>query len=129
MAKNDNCPHTIMVVDDAEDIREMLKAALSIRGYKVVEAMNGQQAVEIARQERPDLILMDLCMPVLDGYAATRQIREEAIMCNVPIVACSANATSDHRIKALAVGCNEYITKPINFTQLNNLLCRFLIAA
>lgn len=129
MAKNGDCPHTIMVVDDSRDIRELLKEVLNIHGYKVLEATNGQEAVEIARQECPDLILMDLTMPVLDGYAATRQIREEADICSVPIVACSAYTTLDHRAKAFAVGCNEFITKPIDFVQLSNLLSHFLVAA
>jgi two-component system, cell cycle response regulator DivK len=118
-----------MVVDDSADIHDLLKEVLSMSGHNVIEATNGQEAVEIARQECPDLIFMDLCMPVLDGYAATQQIREAAEICDVPIIACSAYATSDHRAKAFAVGCNEYITKPIEFTHLNNLLCRFLMAA
>ena len=129
MAKNDNCAHTIMVVDDSEDIRDVLKETLNMYGYNVVEATDGQEAVEIAKSELPDLILMDLCMPVLDGYAATRLIREAAETSDVPIVACSALDTLDHRAKAFAVGCNGYITKPIDFVYLSNLLCRFLVAA
>ncbi len=129
MVKNNDGSHTILVVDDSEDIREVLKASLNKRGYKVVEAVNGKEAVEIAKSVGPDLILMDLTMPVLDGYAATRQIREAEEMSDVPIVACSACTTVDHRAKALAVGCNEYITKPIDFIYLNFLLSRFLTTA
>src|ERR1041384_7933643 len=111
MTSNDDCSHTIMVVDDSNDVREVLKATLNMYGYKVVEAENGQEAVEIAKRACPDLILMDLSMPVLDGYAATRLIREAVEMSEVPIVACSAHNTVDHRKKAFAVGCNEYLTK------------------
>lgn len=96
VAKKGNYPQTIMVVDDSDDIRELLRDVLSSEGYNVVETKNGQDAVEIARQACPDLILMDLSMPVLDGYAATRQIREAAEICDVPIVACSAYTSSDH---------------------------------
>lgn len=129
MAKKDEGQHTIMVVDDSEDIRELLRITLNLRGYKVVEAVNGEEAVELARRECPDLILMDLTMPVLDGYGATQQIREAAGICDVPIVACSASTTFDHRAKALAAGCNAYLTKPINFIDLNTLLSRYLMAA
>lgn len=129
MAKNQASSHTVMVVDDCEDIRLMLTAMLNILGYRVVEARDGQEAVEIAKGACPDLILMDLSMPVLDGYAATRLIREAAEICNVPIVACSAHDTIDHRIKALNVGCNAYITKPVALAKLNTVVGDFLMAA
>jgi two-component system cell cycle response regulator DivK len=96
MAKKSNHPQTIMVVDDSDDIRELFRDVLSSEGYNVIEAKNGQDAVEIARQACPDLTLMDLSMPVLDGSAATRRIREAAEICDVPIVACSAYTSSDH---------------------------------
>ena len=95
MAKKGNYPQTIMV-DDSDDIRELLRDVLNSEGYSEVETKNGQDAVEIARQACPDLTLMDLSMPVLDGYAATGQIREAAEICDVPIVACSAYTSSDH---------------------------------
>lgn len=129
MAKDQVYSHTIMVVDDCEDIRAMLTVMLNILGYRVVEARDGQEAVEIARCECPDLILMDLSMPVLDGYGATRLIREAADICDVPIVACSAHDTIDHRIKALNVGCNAYITKPVELAKLNTVVCDFLSLA
>jgi CheY-like chemotaxis protein len=129
MAKKDEGQHTIMVVDDSEDIRELLRTTLNLSGYKVVEAANGEEAVELALRECPDLILMDLTMPVLDGYGAARQIREATEICDVPIVACSACTTLDHRAKALAVGFNAYLTKPFDFIQLSALLSGFLMAA
>ncbi|HWT01773.1 MAG TPA: response regulator [Pyrinomonadaceae bacterium] len=116
-------------MDDNDCIRDFLKELLSIFGYHVVEATNGQEAVEIAQRECPDLIFMDLNMPVLDGFAATRRIRETQGICEVPIVACTSNNMSDYRDKALAVGFNEYITKPVDFAQLNTVLHQFLKAA
>ncbi len=95
-------------------------------GYRVVEAVNGQEAVDIAQQEEPDLILMDLSLPLLDGLSATRRIREQVALRKVPIVAVSAHDTADFHAEALAAGCNEYVTKPIDFDQLENLLNRLL---
>ncbi len=91
-------------------------------GYRVVEAVNGQEAIEVAARERPDLILMDLSLPLLDGLAATRRIREQPDLRAVPIVAVSAHDTADFHADALAAGCNEYVTKPIDFDQLESLL-------
>lgn len=95
-------------------------------GYRVVEAVNGQQAIEVAQREQPDLILMDLSLPMLDGLTATRRIRELAEMRNVPIVAVSAHDTADFHADALAAGCNEYVTKPIDFELLEKLLERLI---
>jgi two-component system cell cycle response regulator DivK len=129
MVRTDDTQPVIMVVDDSEDVRDLLKTALVLRGYRVLEAVNGREAVDIARNHCPDLILMDLSMPVLDGFAATRMIREATEVCNVPIVAFSAHNTSDHHAKAFAVGFNEYLTKPVNFERLESVLHRFLKAA
>ena len=117
---------TVLVVEDFDETRFVLKLSLELRGYRVLEALNGQEAVEIARRERLDLILMDLSLPVLDGFAATRCIREEARSRDVPIVAVTAHATPEYRVKALAAGCNEYVTKPIDFEKLGQLLNRLL---
>lgn len=115
-----------MVVDDSDDIRAMLKLVLDLRGYRVVEAANGQEAVEVAQTTRPDLVLMDLSMPVLDGFGAARALRAIDALCAAPIVAISAHNTSDHRAKALAVGFNDYLTKPIDFSQLVMVVGRLL---
>ena len=117
---------TVLVVEDFDETRFVLKLSLELRGYRVLEALNGQEAVEIARREPLDLILMDLSLPVLDGFAATRRIREEARSRDVPIVAVTAHATAEYRVKALAAGCNEYVTKPIDFDKLGHLLNRLL---
>ncbi|HEV2912279.1 MAG TPA: response regulator [Pyrinomonadaceae bacterium] len=117
---------TIMVVEDFEDNRFMMRRLLEMSGYHVLEAVNGEEAVEIARRERPNLILMDLSLPLLDGLAATRRIRQEASLRDVPIVAVSAHDTADFHADALAAGCNDYVTKPIDFDQLEALLGKLL---
>ena len=117
---------TVLVVEDFEDNRFMMRRLLEMSGYRVVEAVNGAQAVEVAASERPDLILMDLSLPKLDGLAATRRIRQHADLRDVPIVAVSAHDTADFHAEALAAGCNEYVTKPIDFDQLVQLLSRLI---
>ena len=117
---------TIMVVEDFEDNRFMMRRLLEMSGYQVLEAVNGEEAVEIAKRERPSLILMDLSLPLLDGLAATRRIRQETELRDVPIVAVSAHDTADFHADALAAGCNDYVTKPIDFDQLEALLGRLL---
>jgi CheY-like chemotaxis protein len=112
----------VLIVDDSDDVRAMLRFVLLSRGYSVMEATNGQEAIGIARRKCPDLILMDLSMPVLDGFGAVRCLREIAEFCDVPIIAVSAHNTTDHRAKALAVGFNDYITKPIDFGNFVNLI-------
>jgi len=126
MAERDGAGPTVLVVEDFEDNRFMMRRLLEMSGYRVVEAVNGEQAVEAAERENPDVILMDLSLPKLDGLAATRRIRERDGMGRVPIVAVSAHDTSDFHADALAAGCNEYMTKPIDFDQLEGLLKRLL---
>ena len=117
---------TVLVVEDFEDNRFMMRRLLEMSGYRVVEAVNGEQAVETAARERPDLILMDLSLPKLDGLAATRRIRQHGGLARTPIVAVSAHDTTDFHADALAAGCDEYVTKPIDFDQLESLLKRLL---
>jgi two-component system cell cycle response regulator DivK len=115
-----------LVVEDFEDSRFMMRRLLEMAGYDVVEASDGQQAVELAVQERPALILMDLSLPKLDGLAATRLIRQHRDVSKIPIIAVSAHDSPESRSEALAAGCDEYVTKPIDFDQLYTLLKRFL---
>lgn len=117
---------TVMVVEDFEDNRFMMRRLLEMSGYRVLEAINGEEAVELARSEHPSLILMDLSLPLLDGLAATRRIRQFEELRDVPIVAVSAHDTADFHADALAAGCNDYVTKPIDFDQLEALLRRLL---
>jgi CheY-like chemotaxis protein len=117
---------TVLVVEDFEDNRFMMRRLLEMSGYQVLEATNGAEAVELAGREHPDLILMDLSLPVLDGLAATRRIRNQGGLSKVPIIAVSAHDTADFHAEALAAGCNDYVTKPIDFDQLESLLSRLL---
>ena len=117
---------TIMVVEDYDDTRELLRIGLEQLGYSVLEASNGQEAVDIAGREHPDLILMDLDLPILDGIAATQRIRQHADLESVPIVAVTAYPMSYTHVKAFAKGCNEYMRKPIDMAELANLVNRYL---
>jgi len=126
MTERNGAGPTVLVVEDFEDNRFMMRRLLEMSGYRVIEAVNGEQAVEVAASERPDLILMDLSLPKLDGLAATRRIRQSRGLGEVPIVAVSAHDTSDFHADALAAGCDEYVTKPIDFDQLESLLKRLL---
>ena len=117
---------TVLVVEDFEDNRFMMRRLLEMSGYHVLEAINGEEAVEMAERELPGLILMDLSLPLLDGLAATRRIRQHEALRDVPIVAVSAHDTADFHADALAAGCNDYVTKPIDFDQLEALLGRLL---
>lgn len=114
----------VLVVEDFEDNRFMMRRLLEMSGYCVVEAVNGNQAVERAASDQPDIILMDLSLPQLDGLAATRRIRTQEGSRRVPIIAVSAHDSADFHAEALAAGCNEYVTKPIDFDQLVGLLDR-----
>ena len=126
MVEEENAVKTVLVVEDFEDNRFMMRRLLEMSGYRVIEAVNGQEAVDKACAERPDLILMDLSLPHLDGLAATRRIRQYDGLGDVPIVAVSAHDTADFHADALAAGCNEYVTKPIDFDQLERLLSRLV---
>jgi CheY-like chemotaxis protein len=116
----------VLLVEDSEDNRFMMKRLLEMSGYEVLEAANGEQAVSTAQKAPPDLILMDLSLPRVDGLAATRRIRKLPDLKDVPIVVVSAHDTADFHAEALASGCNEYVTKPIDFGQLEVLLKRLV---
>jgi len=115
-----------LVVEDFEDSRFMMRRLLEMAGYRVVEATDGEQAVKLAIQENPALILMDLSLPKLDGLSATKRIRSRKRFARLPIVAVSAHDSPESRQEALEAGCDEYIAKPIDFDQLDLLLHRFL---
>lgn len=126
MSEPEKTKHTIMVVEDYDDTRILLKHALEIKGYRVLEAANGREAVDIAEREPPDLILMDLDLPILDGIAATKQLRQQSKMDQVPIIAVTAYPLSYTRVKAFARGCNEYMSKPIDLKELDEVIVRYL---
>lgn len=122
---NENSARTIMVVEDYDDTRLLLKKGLEGLGYSVLEASNGQEAVDIAAREHLDLILMDLDLPILDGILATQRIRQQSTL-RVPIVAVTAYPMSYTRVKAFSEGCDEYMAKPIDMTELARLVNRYL---
>ncbi len=113
---------TVLVVEDYEDTRLATRLSLEAQGYRVLEAENGEQAVSLAQSERPDIILMDLSLPVMDGLEATRRIRQTPETRDMLIVAVTAHLETDYRTRALAAGCNAYVTKPIDFVWLDDLL-------
>ena len=117
---------TVLLVEDTEDNRFMMRRLLEMSGYEVIEATNGEEAVRKAETEEPDLILMDLSLPIIDGLAATRLIRKLPNRTKTPIIAVSAHDTSDFLAEALGAGCNSYITKPIDFNELEQLIEREL---
>ncbi len=117
---------TVMLVEDTDDIRSLLKFILEGRGHRVIEAMDGQQALDLVAYEIPDLILMDLQMPVMDGWEATRRLRQLPSTREVPIVGLSAHCRDGYRDAALAAGCNVCIQKPSNLKTLDTLLTQFL---
>ncbi len=108
----------ILLVEDNEENMDMLSRRLVRRGYTVLGAGDGQQAVDLARSQLPDLILMDINMPLLDGWEATRQIRAMPETRGLPIIALTAHAMSGDRTKALAAGCDDYHTKPVELPRL-----------
>ncbi len=108
----------VMVVEDFEDNRFMMRRLLEMSGYRVVEAVNGQEAVEAARRERPDLILMDLGLPGTDGLTAVRKIREHTPANETPILIVSAYDRVEYRTEAVEAGCGGYLTKPLDPNQL-----------
>jgi two-component system, cell cycle response regulator DivK len=111
---------TILVVDDFDDTRLLLRTWLERRGFRVIEAANGLQAINQAETEAPDLIIMDMQMPELDGLAATRRIRTS--LDSVPILAVSAYGADQFREQALAAGCNEYVSTPFDPATLEGII-------
>ncbi len=108
----------ILLVEDSEMNRDMLARRLARRGYEVVIAVDGGQGVSLAQTEAPDLILMDMNLPVLDGSEATRQLRAAPATRSIPVIALTAHAMSGDRQKALEAGCDDYDTKPIELERL-----------
>jgi CheY-like chemotaxis protein len=108
----------ILLVEDNEMNRDMLSRRLERKGYDVAIAVDGGQGVSMARAEAPDLILMDMSLPVLDGWEATRQLKATPDTAGIPIIALTAHAMSGDREKALQAGCDDYDTKPIEFPRL-----------
>ncbi|RNJ51123.1 response regulator [Methylocystis hirsuta] len=108
----------ILLVEDNEMNRDMLSRRLRRNGYEVVIAIDGQQGVEMAAAESPDLILMDMSLPVIDGWEAARRVRENEATRRIPVIALTAHAMAGDREKAIEAGCDDYDTKPVEITRL-----------
>jgi two-component system cell cycle response regulator DivK len=108
----------ILLVEDNEMNRDMLSRRLVRNGYEVSVAMDGQQGVDMALSERPDLILMDMSLPVIDGWEATRRVRANDATRQIPVIALTAHAMAGDRVKAMEAGCDDYDTKPVEITRL-----------
>lgn len=108
----------ILVVEDHEDNRRILRDLLTSRGYDLVEAEDGEQALTMARDRRPDLILMDVQLPLLDGYEVTRRLKANPSLRAIPVIVVTSYALSGDESKARAAGCNGYVSKPYNTRQL-----------
>ena len=116
----------VLLVEDNEMNRDMLSRRLVRRGYEVVFAVDGQQGIDMAASENPDIILMDLSLPVIDGWEATRRVKAQAATKNIPIIGLTAHAMSDDRDKAIDAGCDEYDTKPVELERLIGKMERLL---
>jgi two-component system cell cycle response regulator DivK len=116
----------ILLVEDNEMNRDMLSRRLERRGFSIVVATDGAQGLELARSELPDLILMDMSLPVMDGWEATRRLKSAGTTARIPIIALTAHAFSDDRDKALAAGCDDFDTKPIELPRLLEKMERLL---
>jgi CheY-like chemotaxis protein len=108
----------LLLVEDNEENRDGLSRHLRRKGFEVLVAIDGRQGVEAARSGAPDLILMDMSLPVLDGWEATRQLKAAPETRHIPVIALTAHAMAGDREKALQAGCDEYDTKPVEFTRL-----------
>ena len=115
----------ILVAEDDSDSREMIKILLCSKGYAVIEAADGLQAVEVALTKLPDLILLDLQLPLLDGVRVTRNLRQHPMLRAVPIVVISGHDQDRHRQSSFDAGCNEYLLKPIDFERFEEILNTF----
>src|ERR1041384_2201364 len=108
----------ILLVEDNEDNRDMLSRRLIRREYEVIMALDGEQGIEIAKKELPDLILMDMSLPGIDGWETTRRLKEDLQTKSIPIIALTAPAMSSDRQRALDAGCDDYDTKPVEIARL-----------
>ena len=108
----------VLLVEDNEMNRDMLSRRLKKRGFDVVMAIDGQQGVDLANAETPDIILLDMSLPVMDGWTAARQLKSDASTKDLPIIALTAHAMSGDREKAMEAGCDDYDTKPVDFKRL-----------
>ena len=119
----------VLLVEDNEMNRDMLSRRLIRRGFEVIFAVDGQQGVDLARSERPDIILMDMSLPVIDGWEATRRVKADNATRSVPVIGLTAHAMSGDRERAIEAGCDDYDTKPVELDRLIGKIERLLSAA
>ena len=119
----------VLLVEDNEMNRDMLSRRLTRRGFEVIFAVDGQQGVDLARTERPDIILMDMSLPVLDGWEATRRVKADDATRSVPVIGLTAHAMAGDREKAIEAGCDDYDTKPVELDRLIGKIERLIGAA
>lgn len=122
MTERDSRDRTVLVVEDVDDTRLLMRLALEQLGYVVFEAEDGEKAVAVAQRERPDIILMDLSLPIMDGLAATQKVRASDGMDRVAIIAVTAHHSTDFREGARGAGFDAYVTKPIDIDSLDELM-------
>ena len=122
MPERDSKDLKVLLVEDVEDTRHFMRLELEEQGFIVFEAENGQVAVDTAAREKPDVILMDLTLPLMDGFTATKLIRQNDALKNVPIIAITAHKEDDFRADAKASGIDAYVTKPIDVNWLKGLI-------
>lgn len=116
----------ILLVEDNEMNRDMLCRRLTRKGYEVVLATDGLEGLSAARDQLPDLVIMDLSLPGIDGWEATRRLKADAATASIPVIALTAHAMSTDRDKALAAGCDDFDTKPVDFARLTGKIDRML---
>jgi len=116
----------VLVVEDNEMNRDMLSRRLIRRGFQVIFAVDGQQGVDLARSERPDIILMDMSLPIIDGWEATRRVKSDDATRAVPVIGLTAHAMAGDREKAIEAGCDDYDTKPVELERLIGKMERLL---
>jgi two-component system, cell cycle response regulator DivK len=116
----------ILVVEDNKDNMTLITDVLSSMDYEVISAKDGEEGLQVAKAEKPDLILMDLSLPRMDGWTATRQLKADTELAHIPVIALTAHAMIGDRERALAAGCDDYISKPINIRELAGKLTQLL---
>jgi two-component system, cell cycle response regulator DivK len=119
----------ILLVEDNEMNRDMLSRRLTRNGFEIVIAVDGREGVDKAASERPDLILMDMSLPTMDGWEATRHVKADPTTRGIPVIALTAHAMNDDREKALAAGCDDFDTKPVDLTRLLGKIAALLPTA
>jgi two-component system cell cycle response regulator DivK len=127
MSNNTKTTKKVLVVDDNQDNRELVIKVLKSKGYLIMEAADGEIALQKLTKERPDLILMDISLPKIDGYEVTRRLKAQESFKDIPIIALTAHAMKGDREKAIEAGCDGYIPKPINVRELPDQILAFFI--